>query len=233
MAYGVISSVSGQAAFPPGTTTTTGTIDTTGASCIVIYAGAFTGSTATPTDNKSNTYVALAAERTEAGAGPTVAERWFLCASPSVGSGHTFTLACSRACLSVIALSGSPGSPFDQEAGGSEVGATAVPAGTLTPADSGGIALTGCVHPYNNLSAAPTGFTLQENVNQGYGTTGISLAYKNASGGSALSPSWTVNSVDGEAIAGMVTLTTAGGGAAFLARPNPFRGQAVNRAGTY
>jgi hypothetical protein len=67
------------------TTVTTSAIDTTGATCLVLFISAGFQVNATPTDSKSNTWTPLW----------DLANVWrqmaWICESPTVGTGHTFT----------------------------------------------------------------------------------------------------------------------------------------------
>ncbi len=107
-----------------GTSGTSTAIDTTGATIIFIHVAGMDNYTLS--DSKGNTYLGLSPQGTNA-----VSRLWFK-PSPTVGSGHTFTItntgSFTAAVVDVAAFSGVVAtSPLDQSAG-----------------ESGGVAASGC-----------------------------------------------------------------------------------------
>ncbi len=96
---------------------TTGTLDTTGATLLVIYLGYYTlGSAPSISDSKSNTWTALTlSDTTVSGAG-----KLYYAQNPTVGTGHTFSVSTSVANVIIAAaFSGTlTSSVFDSEGPG-------------------------------------------------------------------------------------------------------------------
>ncbi len=111
------------------TDVTTSAIDTTGATWLIVVVSDVDG-TSVPTDSKSNTWVALTGQ-TSGGAGPASA-RLFYVASPTVGSGHTFSSAGNSPGIAVLAFSGSVGS-LSAQTGAATAPTTTISTGTVTP----------------------------------------------------------------------------------------------------
>src|SRR5262245_32762550 len=87
MAFTLIGSVS--ASSTNGNSVTTGSLDTTGANLVVVVFSSYQGGTiVNVTDNKSNTY----SNRTVYQFSGDSRVRLSYVASPSVGTGHTFTV---------------------------------------------------------------------------------------------------------------------------------------------
>ncbi len=115
-----------------GTDATAGPIDTSTATGIKIAVAYASGETVTPSDNKSNVWVPLTAYDTGG-----VQIQQFYCASPTVGSGHTFTASGSSSAahptIAVMAFSGVDVA-FDDENGSTAFSASAIATGVGTPA---------------------------------------------------------------------------------------------------
>lgn len=143
---------------------TSGSIDTTGASLLVI-AVAY-GGTITVSDSKSNTWTALT-EYANSGQ----KQRIYYAANPTVGAGHTFTVSGTGVVAAFAASSWSgvdTTSPFDVGSGAS--GATLVTgagmgSASLTPAANGALVLDTCSHAVAVSGVAgANGFTLLDAV---------------------------------------------------------------------
>lgn len=115
---------------------TTGSIDTTGASLLVMCLYEFSGTgPGTPTDSKSNTWTGLTATSAN-GVRTTI---WYS-VNPTVGTGHTFTYNISATYPAIHALSFSgvsTTSPFDVQNGGSATSTTSAQPGSVTPTADG------------------------------------------------------------------------------------------------
>jgi hypothetical protein len=141
-------------ATPGATGGTTGAIDTTGASLIVVSVSwaAFADAN-TPTDNKGNAYLAL----TQHASGTTKHQFWYA-TTPTVGPGHTFTVTSGGSIYPAIivqAFSGAPATPFETQNGGS--GFSPASAGSITPAANGALVVTGIAgaSALGSLSVSP------------------------------------------------------------------------------
>lgn len=126
-----------------GTTITSPSYNTTGANLIVIHATCYNvlATAANLTDNMSN------GNPTAIGAGirPGVSDsRLFYYSNPTVGSGHTFTLACTAPAIAVIAFSGAAtSSVLDQNTGTGNTSSTSVATGSITPGVNGEVVVVG------------------------------------------------------------------------------------------
>jgi hypothetical protein len=120
----------------------TGAIDTTGANLLVVaisqYAGVETGIVS---DNKGNTWAALTTQ-----AMGSVLSRLYYTASPTVGSGHTFTLGGTvYGTIAVQAWSGANTVPFNVENGAATaggVGGVSLQPGSVTPSQNNSLVVT-------------------------------------------------------------------------------------------
>jgi hypothetical protein len=157
---------------------TTGAVDTTGSKLLVIQAG-FTGA-ATISDSKGNTWTAATLYSASL---PNT--RWYYCLSPTVGAGHTFTIAASVGSIVVSAWSVTNTPVFDSEsAAGNSAGAVFAPFGnaSFTPGAANCLLIGGGSFPnpgYSSGYAAGSGWTLIDVNNYVGGTSyGSSQAYK-------------------------------------------------------
>lgn len=122
---------------------TTSSVDTTGANfialCIVSYPG---GADPTVTDSKSNSYSLTGTKYS----GAFAWIRWYYCESPTVGSGHTFTVSGtgSYSVIAALAYSGvASSSSIDVQNGGTFSGSTSAAVGSITPTVNGDVLLAG------------------------------------------------------------------------------------------
>ncbi len=122
---------------------TTDAVDTSGANLIVLVTTAGAGATLTVSDSKSNTWQHLT--NTNDGGFSTKCQIHY-CVSPTVGSGHTFSVAGTGSYANIVfqAWSGSHASPFDLEAGGATNGATASAGSGITPSQDNELVIFGC-----------------------------------------------------------------------------------------
>lgn len=166
---------------------TTGAINTTGASLLVIGISPYQGGSGTTVfDSMSNTWTPLSTYNDG-----TEITQLFYAANPVVGAGHTFSVSGSGifcpicvAAFAGVALS----SPFDVQNGNTSGTQT----GSVTPTVGGAllIAAVGCT---GNPSAIDSGFTVLDIVNYvGGQSIGLGLAYLIQTGAAAENPTWTV-----------------------------------------
>lgn len=168
-------------------------IDTTGADLIVvgITGGAAPGLTPAIADSKGNTYTGL----TVYGSAGVAQVQLFYCQSPTVGSGHTFTVTANFQVVEyyVQAFSGSSPSPFDQENGGGSTGVvTSFQPGSITPSQANCLLVTVLAECDNaNLPSIDSGFTITDSdVIVGASHYGGGLAYLIQGAAAAVNPTW-------------------------------------------
>jgi hypothetical protein len=165
-----------------GADVTTGAIDTTGATLLLLGFTAFQDAVVTASDSKGNTWTPLFADVTNDCA---VGVFYVNSATPTVGSGHTFTIAAGNF-TSVIPMvfSGSAATPADNDTADTSASATSLQPGSLSPAENNelfialGLSLSGTMQ-------AISGYTTMEN-------DGFAIAsYKIQTSGSAENPTFT------------------------------------------
>jgi hypothetical protein len=163
-------------------------IDTTGADLIVVVEGCTAFGTFS--DSKSNTWTALS---DWTASGDAVLLRCRYCQAPTVGSGHTFSSSGGlQTTLSVIALSGSVGTPLDQQNFMASQG-TPVQPGSITPGANNEVLITagaGYVGG-SDFTAIDSGFTISDHAS--FGTFGVSqgMAYLIQTTATSENPTWT------------------------------------------
>lgn len=135
-----------KAASVGGANCTTPAIDTTGANLLVVAIADFESGSTVLSDSKGNTWTPLT-RRAAVGSG---AVQLYYCASPTVGSGHTFTATATASFPAIFAaaFSGAHTSPFDAESAGTvfEVAAgprTTIDNANLTPSQNNALVVTG------------------------------------------------------------------------------------------
>lgn len=182
---------------------TSGAIDTTGASWIVIGAGANSsdgsqgGSDAdigTISDSKGNSYTPLSRQSFFQN------ERLFYCLNPIVGSGHTFTSTAGAGQVLAIAAFGDVAT-FDKS-NGDATRSNSGTAGSQSPTAASSMFVAVCAGRtgFSQPTAIDSSFTITDIVNISGSSTSVALAYKLSS--SAENPAW---SVDGNGDHGMTT----------------------------
>lgn len=215
MAYALVNHVEAALGVNGGTT---GSIDTSGASFLVLSVGWYVGGTApTISDSKSNTWTAL----TQQSWGGVSANRLYYCASPSVGSGHTFTASgsSSYSSMCVLAFSGSHATPYDQENGSGATSATIQP-GSITPPEDNCLVVSGvCPSDSSGAIAINGGFTEYDipwviGVNEGCG-----IGYLIQTTATAANPTWTMDASSFVTATSATFKAAAGGGGSVF---NPY-----------
>jgi hypothetical protein len=191
MAYSLIASVSAKSADTNGFTT--GSIDTTGANLLVIVAASYeAGPTISVSDSKSNTWTGLT-NYSNAGAGVEIRIFWVNNASPTVGSGHTFSVVGTAAYPAIAALtfSNSGGSAFDKESGAFNASAINAQPGSVTPAADNALLICGLEMTDAAATAIDSSFTKQETQAYTPGASmGVHAAYKIQTSAGAENPTW-------------------------------------------
>lgn len=170
---------------------TSPTLDTTGADLIVVSVTCWTDDP-TISDSKGNSWTRLTVQT------DTVPkEALFYCLSPTVGSGHTFSVtAGSLPSIAVQAWSGADtGGSYQQESGANGGSSTTVQPDSLTPAQAGSLIVTG-INAW--LSATPLTFTIDSSFSISDQLTGsgsafsTGMAYLVQGAAAAVNPTWTI-----------------------------------------
>lgn len=195
---------------------TSSSIDTTGATLLVIHVADADAVATTVSDSKGNTWTPLAARQN------SVESQLYYCASPTVGSGHTFTTSASSAFPAgqVLAFSGVDASPFDVQNGNTTTDST-IQTGSVTPAEDGSLIVAGVGHVRGVSPTIGSGFAVTDS-NALYGGTyyGAGAAYLVQTTAAAINPTWTLDSSGVLAATIAVFAPSAGGGA--IAANSPF-----------
>jgi hypothetical protein len=213
MAIAIVQSVSAGSS-DGGASVTTGAVDTTGATGIILALADFTSPAADVSDSNGNTYVGLTRQDATA---PAI--RLFYVANPTVGSGHTFSASNSGSfpSIAVLALSGTHTSTFYD---GSENGATnstieSIQPGSVTPSVDNCLVVTALGVYSNAASHSINGsYTIEETVSFGPGEhIGVVLAYWLQTTATATNPTWSWTNTDYGASVIAPFRAEAGGGA--------------------
>lgn len=173
---------------------TTGTLDTTGATLLVLVLSNYNAVATTISDSKGNTWTALTGFNQASNAHCRI----YWSVPTSVGSGHTFTASSTAGypSISVSAFSGPVRtSPADQQNGAG--GASALSVGSVTPTEDNELLVTGVCCWTSGGGVGPSsvdaGFTfsvsiLMDAVPNHYGG---GSAYKIQTTAAAVNPAWT------------------------------------------
>jgi hypothetical protein len=173
-----------------GGSNTTGAINTTGASLIVVLAGSYHSWQATSvTDSKGNTYTPL----TDQNDG-TNDSRFFYCLSPTVGSGHTFTPNFGNTIDTFVGVLAFSGITAFHTQNGAVVNNNTNPLqpGAVVPAVNGSVIVTG-ISNYSSVGATTinsgfTAFTYNGSANNALG----GIAYLIQSTAASVNPTWSI-----------------------------------------
>src|SRR5215469_977609 len=207
---------------------TTGSVTTTGADLLVAAISWYNGNPGAPTisDNKSNVWIQIGSadqvsELVGTPGAPGLTDvRLYYCASPTVGTGHTFTVGTTTgnifASLEVQAWSGAATSHcLDQSTGGTRQ-AMAIQPGAITPSQNNALLVTAIAPSSDsaNATAIDSGFTITDN-NSFVGGTNVAgaLAYLIQTSAATVNPTWTVSTSTkpGTIVASFVTVATSTG----------------------
>lgn len=171
---------------------TTSAIDTSGANLLILAFSRYVGSgVETVSDSKGNTWVPLTLKSDPGGEAYV---RLYYAASPTVGAGHTFTVAGSQFdSVAVQAWSGANAAPLDVQNGAVNTGAaTSIAPGSITPTNNNSLIITAgnSTTGSSGTYAIDSGFTITENQMQGSGHEGLGLAYLKQNTLAAVNPTW-------------------------------------------
>lgn len=173
-----------------GSTATTGAINTTGATLLVIVVDNYSqdSTTATITDSKSNTWTALT---NRAGGTSNIAIMY--AQNPTVGTGHTFSCTGSYCTIFVSAWSGTLTSGvFDVQNGASCPSCSTLATGSVTPSQADSLIIAGFSDNDTTALSIDSGFTkINEQRNNSF-ETGAD-AYLIQTTASAVNPTWTAS----------------------------------------
>lgn len=207
MAYSLVNHVEAALGVNGGTT---GAIDTTGASFLVLAVGWYVGGTApSVSDSKSNTWVPL----TQQSFGGVSSSRLYYSIAPTVGSGHTFTASgsSSYSSICVLAFSGSHASPYDQENGSGATSST-IQAGSLTPSEDNCLVVAGvCPSDGSGNISINGGFTEYDIIWVIGNNEGCGIGYLIQTTAAAANPTWTMDA-SSAVTATIATFKAAAGG---------------------
>ena len=243
-----------EANFSSGTTGGTSSgIDTTGTTLLLVWIMCYQGSGSNApypsgagqfTDSKSNTWTMRQNFSCGANGGTQDFHLYlFECVSPTVGTGHTFTITTGNGCypnLAVQAWSGNLASaPFDQQSFAVDdtfASGLTGHCGSLTPSQANSLIVTAC--SAGNGTGSPysvdSSVTIDDQSN-GVGSHSYGLAHGHYAQGAAaaINPKWTITASGsslwplGMAIYQPAAAAVSPAGKSLLIL------QAVNRAGTY
>lgn len=181
---------------------TTGAINTTGASLLIVGLSWSSNSGTTPppvTDSKSNTWTRLTAQEPT----PPNTDSYsviYYAKNPTVGSGHTFTASLTNSfpTIGVQAFSGvDTSSPFDVENGTAinhafTADITSVQPGSVTPSNDGSLIVTvlsNYIDSSNSDRSINQSFTISDQL--GFVTTiAMGMAYQIQTTATARNPTW-------------------------------------------
>lgn len=166
---------------------TSAAMDTTGATLLVFNASWYTGFTAdaTVSDSKSNTWTPLTKHISGSGA-----HRFFYCLTPSVGTGHTFTIGGGAVYAAAIIGAFSGVVSYQTESGaGSE--SSPLACGSVTPLSNGALIVTGLSANQDAADAVTPGFSVVTTVPAVGGVNMQSSgAYLVQTTAAAINPTW-------------------------------------------
>lgn len=210
---------------------TTSAVDTTGAKLIVIHAG-FSG-TPTISDSKGNTWTAGTLVST------SPATQFFYCINPTVGTGHTFTIAASVGAIAVTAWSATGSPALDSQSTGnavSNVTSSQFGSTTFTPTTSGCLCIAGAAFGSPGFTSGFTpgsGWSLGDVQNYVPGTNyGASQVYKIQTTATAIPNSEVTSSWTGAVPVAFIGIAFKEGASAALTVTTPVAFEVHQRSGT-
>lgn len=195
---------------------TSGVLDTSGASLLVISVCQYSGVAAqAPTDSKSNTWTAL----TEQKEAIEASNRLYYVANPTVGSGHTFTVAATGifSVTQIAAFSGvKTSSPFDQQNGNKTFDSiSSFQPGSVTPGEDNELIIAAIAASRSTTFSINSSMTITNSSDYNSGVSeGGALAYLVQSSFAAINPTWSFTpTVPISVAATIATFKAAAGGA--------------------
>lgn len=171
----------------------TSAINTTGANLLVVMIGHYDEGRGpvTLSDSKTNTWTPI----TSYGVGGTNQKIiGFYVASPTVGSGHTFTAHTESGltyhAICVAAFSGAHATPYDTINGNSSSGAASLAPGSITPSEDNCLVVSGVNYDSASTGSVDSGMTVTDKVENGAGNQATGMAYKIQTTAAAINPTW-------------------------------------------
>ncbi len=193
-----------------GSVATTAGITTTGANLIVVTVAHGGGADPTITDSKGNTYTKRGSYQVPASNQTIIL---YDAVAPTVGASHTFTATTSSdfPSIAVTAWSGASATPFDTQTGNGSLSSGTIQPGSITPAESNELFITGVQDPDATGSLSiNSGFTISDQLTLSGGLYyGQGHAYFVQGSAAALNPTWTNSFGAGPIVAVMATYKAA------------------------
>lgn len=199
----------------------TSAIDTTGANLLVVATAFYGDHTLYLSDSKLNSWTYLTVQNNANGGRMQLAYVF----NPTVGSGHTFTIASAAdyPCVAVMAWSGSVTSPSDQQNGASSTGSAALATGSVTPSEDNEILIAATNVADGGLKTIDLGFTIQDQIDYNNGNAfGIEIAYLIQTSLAAKNPTWTGSLTEPYFATRIATFKAAAGGGGGTVVPDLF-----------
>lgn len=189
---------------------TTPSLNTTGATWLAAEIVNTNAAGCSISDSKSNTWTQWGTQT----AGPVITI--YRVDTPTVGSGHTFTVTCTGEAptIAVQAWSGTTGSPpADQFLGGNVHPGGTLQVGSITPSTATNVVMSAIGHFITGTQTIDSGFTILDQVGTVGGTSyGLAFAYKSQTSATAANPTWTLTSSNNIVGANFNIKTAAAGG---------------------
>lgn len=191
---------------------TTSGVDTTGANFIALWY-AWYQPTVEPvvTDSKSNAYTYLAIQSSGSGG---INFRMAYVHSPTVGTGHTWTVSGSGtySIIGALAFSGVlTSAALDQQNGATSTSTTSIAHGSVTPSEGNEVLLTGVTWQNSGTQAIGSGYTLAAQTDWTANNWGLAMAYLIQGTASAVNGTWSRGGTAGHACAKVATYKSSGG----------------------
>lgn len=205
MAIALVANTIAVDALGAGSATTPG-INTTGSSLLVAF---LTGKSSNPTitDSKGNSW-ALVTFIT----GGNIRTRMYICSSPTVGSGHTFTATATGASICVETFSGTlSGGAADQTSTIGDPSSPFAQPGPITPSADNCVVVTGFGYligttPFDVATIDDANFTItdQDTGNSLDTYVQIAMAYSIQTTATEVNPTWTTPDSDAGEVASII-----------------------------
>jgi hypothetical protein len=189
---------------------TTSSVDTTGCNLIVIFVGSFLGATApTLSDSKGNTWTLAG---TATGAAQTRVQAYY-CLSPTVGSGHTFTVSQAGSYSTVSAFGFSGVNAYNAFTGSAtDSGTTRQPGSQTPPEDNCLLVCGGYFNATGDTASIDSSFTEDGELAPTANNTGMIACYQIQTTATARNPTVTKTGSANNIGAVMMSFTAAASG---------------------
>jgi len=201
------------------TIVTSDAINTSGVDLLVLGAHSYGGTAPAISDSKSNSWTALTLQ--QGGVGSRM--RIYYTVSPTVGSGHTFTVSGGGVAIyPVVTVFGFSGvklaSPFDQENGAGAVTVSSLATGSVTPSEDNELLVAFASTNVEDVTAVSASFTLVHHGPNTAPSVGFGSSYQIQTTATARNPSFTFAASDGSVAAAVATFKAAAGGGGGVVR---------------